>query len=328
MRILSGIQPTGELHIGNYLGAVRQWLALQAEHECLFCVVDLHALTQPQNPETFRETTLQKVIELLAAGLNPAKCTLFIQSHVREHTELAWVLNTLTPVGELERMTQYKDKSQKNPENINAGLFDYPVLMAADILIYKTDAVPVGQDQTQHLELTRTLAKKFNSKFGETFIEPKTLLSTEGAKIMSLQNPAKKMSKSDPANTAVGLFEEADSIKGKIMAAVTDTGKEVKYDIKRKPGVSNLLIVYSLFSEQPMKTVEKRFKGKGYASFKKSLGELLAEKLAPMRLKKKELEAREVYVKKILRQGASHARNLAQSTMEEVREKIGLLNLN
>lgn len=327
MRILSGIQPTGQLHIGNYLGAVRQWLDLQAEHECMFCVVDLHALTQPQDPPAFRKAILDKVIELLAAGLDPAKCTLFIQSHVREHTELAWVLNTLTPMAELERMTQYKDKSQKHPENINAGLFDYPVLMAADILLYSTEAVPVGQDQTQHLELTRTLAKKFNAKFGATFKEPKTLLSTEGAKIMSLQNPAKKMSKSDPANTVIGLFEEADVIKAKIAAAVTDTGKEVKYDVKKKPGVSNLLTMYSLFSEQPIKALEKRFKGKGYASFKKSLGELLAEKLEPMRLKKKELEAREVYVKEILRQGANHVRTLAQSKMEEVRDKIGLLSL-
>lgn len=327
MRILSGIQPTGQLHIGNYLGAVRQWLDLQAQHECLFCVVDLHALTQSQNPEEFRKAILQKVIELLAAGLNPEKCTLFIQSHVREHTELAWILNTLTPMAELERMTQYKDKSQKNPENINAGLFDYPVLMAADILMYNTEAVPVGQDQTQHLELTRTLAKKFNAKFGETFTEPKTLLSSEGAKIMSLQNPAKKMSKSDPANTYIGLFEEADSIKAKIAAAVTDTGKEIKYDIKRKPGVSNLLTIYSLFSEQPIKTLEKRFKGKGYAFFKKSLGELLSEKLEPLAKKKKEIESREVYIKEILRQGANHARTLAQSTMEEVREKIGLLSL-
>ena len=230
-------------------------------------------------------------------------------------------------MGELERMTQYKDKSQKNPENINAGLFDYPVLMAADILIYKTDAVPVGQDQTQHLELARTLAKKFNSKFGETFREPKTLLSAEGAKIMSLQNPAKKMSKSEAANTVIGLFEETDSIKEKIMTAVTDTGKEVKYDLKRKPGVSNLLTIYSLFSEQPIKTLEKRFKGKGYATFKKSLGELLSEKLEPMRRKKKEIESRQVYVKEILRQGADHARTLASATMEEVREKIGLLSL-
>ncbi len=328
MRIFSGIQPTGALHIGNYLGAVRQWLSRQAEHECLFCVVDLHALTQPQNPEEFRQATLQKVIELLAAGLNPEKCTIFIQSHVREHTELAWILNTLTPIGELERMTQYKNKSQKNPENINAGLFDYPVLMAADILMYKIEAVPVGQDQAQHLELTRTLAKKFNSRFGNTFIEPKTLLSSEGAKIMSLQDPAKKMSKSDPQNTVIGLFEETDSIKEKIMAAVTDTGKEIKYDLKRKPGVSNLLTIYSLFSEQPMETLEKRFKSKGYASFKKSLGELLSEKLEPMRKKKKEIETREVYVKEILRQGATHARALAQSTMEEVRDKVGLLNLN
>jgi len=327
MRILSGIQPTGELHIGNYLGAVRQWLELQAEHECLFMIADLHALTQSQNPEAFRKATLQKIIELLAAGLNPEKCTLFIQSHVREHTELAWILNTLTPMSELERMTQYKDKSKKNQENINAGLFDYPVLMAADILIYKTEAVPVGQDQTQHMELARTLAKKFNSRFGETFKEPKTLLSVGGAKIMSLQNPAKKMSKSDPANTVIGLFEEATSIKGKIATAVTDTGKEIKYDVKKKPGVSNLLTIYSMFSEQPVKTVEKKFQRKGYAVFKKSLGGLLSEKLEPMRRKKKEFETREVYVKEILRQGADRARTLAQSTMEEVRDKIGLFNL-
>ena len=327
MRIFSGIQSTGQTHIGNYLGSVKRWVALQKEHECFFCVVDLHALTQSQNPEDFRKVTIQKIVELLAVGLNPEKCTIFVQSHIREHTELAWILNTLTPMSELERMTQYKDKSQKSPENINAGLFDYPVLMAADILIYKTEAVPVGQDQTQHLELARTLAKKFNSKFGETFKEPKTLLSTEGAKIMSLQNPTKKMSKSDPANTVIGLFEEADSIKGKIMTAVTDTGKEVKYDVKRKPGVSNLLTIYSLFSEQPVKTVEKRFKGKGYAVFKKSLGELLSEKLEPMRRKKKEIESRQVYVKEILRQGADRARTLAPSTMEEVREKIGLLSL-
>lgn len=326
MRILSGIQPTGALHIGNYLGAVRQWLDLQAQHECLFCVVDLHALTQSQNPEEFRKAILQKVMELLAAGLNPEKCTIFIQSHVREHTELAWILNTLTPMSELERMTQYKDKSQKNPENINVGLFTYPVLMAADILMYKTEAVPVGQDQTQHLELARTLAKKFNATFGKIFLEPKTLLAPEGAKIMSLHNPTKKMSKSDPPNTVIGLFEEADSMKQKIMAAVTDAGKEIKYDMKRKPGVSNLLTIYSLLSEQPIKTLEKRFKGRGYASFKKSLGELLSEKLEPMRRKKKEIESREVYVKEILRQGADHARILAQSTMEEARDKIGLFN--
>ncbi len=327
MRILSGIQPTGTMHIGNYLGAARNWVELQKTHECLFMIADLHALTQSQNPEKFRNAVFDKIKELLAAGLDPEKCTIFVQSHIREHTELAWVLNTITPIAELERMTQYKDKSKKQAENINAGLFDYPVLMAADILLYKTEAVPVGQDQTQHLELTRTLAKKFNATFGKIFVEPKTLLAGEGAKIMSLQNPAKKMSKSDPQDTFIALFEEPDSIKEKIMTALTDTGKEIKYNPTRKPGISNLLTIYSLFSGQPIKTLEKKFKGKGYASFKKSLGELLSEKLEPLRKKKKELESRQVYVKEILRQGASRARTLAQSTMEEVREKIGFLSL-
>lgn len=327
MRILSGIQPTGTMHIGNYLGAASQWAELQKTHECLFMIADLHALTQSQNPQEFRNAVFEKIKELLASGLDPEKCTLFVQSHVKEHTELAWILNTITPIAELDRMTQYKDKSKKQAENINAGLFDYPVLMAADILMYKTEAVPVGQDQTQHLELARTLAKKFNAAFGKVFLEPKTLLAPEGAKIMSLQNPIKKMSKSDPADTYIGLFEESDVIKGKIMAAVTDTGKEVKHNPARKPGISNLLAIYSLFSGQPVKTIEKKFKGKGYASFKKSLGELLSEKLEPMRRKKKEIESREVYVKEILRQGANRARTLAQSTMEEVREKVGLLSL-
>lgn len=327
MRILSGIQPTGEMHIGNYLGAVQQWVELQEKHESMFPVVDLHALTIPQNPEAFAKATLNKIIELLAVGLDPEKCILFIQSHIQEHTELAWILNTLTPVAELERMTQYKDKAKKYKHNVNAGLFDYPVLMAADILLYKTEGVPVGQDQTQHLELTRILAKKFNGKFGKVFLEPKTLLATEGTKIMSLQNPKKKMSKSDPADASIALFEAPDAIKDKIMRAVTDTGKEIKYDPKRKPGISNLLTIYSLFSEQPIKATEKQFKGKGYAFFKKSLGELLSEKLELLRRKKKELESREVYVKEILRQGADHARTLAQSTMKEVREKIGLLSL-
>jgi tryptophanyl-tRNA synthetase len=313
------------MHIGNYLGAGRQYLEYQTKGDFFMMVVDLHALTVPQDPATFPAQTFNKVIELLALGIDPTKCTLFVQSPVKEHTELTWILNTLTPIGELERMTQYKDKSEKFKDNINVGLLDYPVLQAADILLYKPEIVPVGQDQAQHLELARTLAKKFNAKYGATFIEPKTMIVQEGAKIMSLQNPEKKMSKSDPANTSIGLFDQADSIKEKIMAAVTDKGKEIKYDVKRKPGVSNLLTIYSLFSGQTIKTLEKKFKGKGYAAFKRSLGELLSEKLEPMRKKKKEIDAREVYVKEILRQGANHARALAQSTMEEVRERIGLL---
>ncbi len=325
MRIFSGIQPTGELHIGNYLGAVRNWIELQNTGECLFCVVDLHALTVTQKPEEFRKAILNKVIELLALGIDPEKCTLFIQSQVKEHTELAWILNTLAPLGDLERMTQFKDKSKKNKENINMGLLDYPVLMASDILLYKTEAVPVGQDQTQHLELARNLAKKFNALYGHTFTEPKTLLRETGAKIMSLQDPKKKMSKSDGAQTAIGIFDEPSSIEEKISHAVTDTGKEVRFDPEKKPGISNLLTIYSLMSNEPVKMLEKKFKGKGYATFKKDLTDLLVSMLEPFRKKKKELKARELYVQEILRQGASRARSIASSTMEDVRAKIGLL---
>lgn len=325
MRILSGIQPTGELHIGNYLGAVRQWVELQKDHECIFPIVDLHALTVSQNPETFAKTTFQKSVELLAAGINPAKSALFIQSHVKEHTELAWLLNTLTPVAELERMTQYKDKAKKHKENVNAGLFDYPVLMAADILLYKIEGVPVGEDQTQHLELARSLVKKFNALYGNTFPEPKTLLSSSGARIMSLKEPNKKMSKSDDPDSFIGLFEESESMKRKVMSATTDTGKEIRYNLVKKPGISNLLTVYSLLAGVPIKTLEKKFKGKGYSAFKTSLAGTLEQTIAPFRKKKKELEARELYVQEILQQGEIKARSIASSTMSEVRKKMGLL---
>ncbi len=325
MRIFSGIQPTGTLHIGNYLGAVRQWIQLQKEHECLFCVVDLHALTVPQDPEALRNATREKVIELLAVGLDPARCTIFVQSHVPQHTELAWILATLTPLSELERMTQYKDKAKKYQGHLNAGLLNYPVLMAADVLLHLTDAVPVGKDQTQHLELTRILARKFNNKYGKIFKEPKTLMPAQGAKVMSLQEPTKKMSKSDAPESFISVFEEPKVIKEKIAKAVTDKGKEMRYDPERKPGISNLLMLYSLFSEQPIKTVEKNFRGKGYAVLKKSLAELLCQKLEPMRKKKKELSSRDIYVQTIIKQGAVKARSIASNTMELVRSKVGLL---
>lgn len=313
------------MHIGNYLGAVSQWLELQEQHECFFCVVDLHAITVPQDPKMLRKATQEKVVELLATGINPEKCTLFVQSQVPQHTELAWVLNTLTPLGELERMTQFKDKAKKQKNEVFAGLFNYPVLMASDILLYKTKAVPVGQDQTQHLELTRKLAKKFNSRFGETFAEPETILRKEAAKIMSLKDPRKKMSKSDKQESWIGVFEEPDALKKKIMGAVTDTGKEVRLDEKKKPGISNLLVIYSSFSQEPLQKTEKRFAKKDYAFLKKSLVSLLTEKLEPLRRKKKELDSRELYVKEILRQGQGRASSIAQSTMADVKEKVGLL---
>jgi len=326
MTIFSGIQPTGTLHIGNYLGAIKQWIELQEKNECLFCIVDLHALTAPPyQPEALQDLILEKAIVYLAAGVDPEKTIIFVQSEIKEHSELAWLLNTITPVGELNRMTQYKEKAKKFSQNLNAGLLNYPVLMAADILLYQTDIVPVGQDQKQHVELTRMIAKKFNQKFGRTFKIPKLKLSETGAKIMSLTQPLKKMSKTDQPESQLLLFDEPEEIKQKIMKAVTDTGKIIKYDPKNKPGISNLLTIYSLFSAQTIKELERKFKGKGYADFKKSLAELLILKLEPFRQKRKELLAREVYVKEILSRGRKRAQIIASSTIQDVRKKMGLI---
>jgi len=324
MRVFSGIQPTGTIHIGNYLGAIKQWIELQEKNKCVFCIVDLHALTVPYDPKKLEELILEKAIAYLAAGVNPEKSIIFVQSQVREHAELTWLLNTVTPLGELGRMTQYKEKSKKFKSNLNAGLLDYPVLMAADILLYQTDLVPVGEDQAQHVELTRTIARKFNQRFGETFKIPEVKLPKMGARIMSLINPAKKMSKSDPWESYIGLFDEADEIKQKIMRSVTDTGKIIKYNPEKKAGISNLLTIYSLFSGKTIKELERKFKTKGYADFKKSLTEVLVNSLEPFRRKRKELLSREVYVKEILEQGRKRAEILAQSTMNEVRKKMGL----
>ena len=340
MRIFSGIRPTGGLHIGNYLGAIKQWLELQEKNECVFCIVDLHAITTPYRPGELQRNIMDLATAYLATGLDPEKCIFFVQSQIKEHSELAWILGTIIPLGELQRMTQFKEKSKKHPEYVNAGLLNYPLLMAADILLYQTEAVPVGKDQQQHVELTREIARRFNKKFGITFKEPKTLLPKIGEKIMSLQNPLKKMSKTDDPRGCIGLFDEPDQIKEKVMKAVTDAGKTIRYNPKLKPGVSNLLTIYSLFSGKPIKevdelrssspfanvrVVEKKFKGKGYAELKKQLTELLISKLEVFRRKRKELLTREVYVKEILNQGRSRARVIAQSTMTEVRKKIGLI---
>ena len=325
MRIFSGIRPSsGELHIGNYLGAVKQWLSLQDNNESIFCIVDLHGITTPYNPKELQKNVLEIAITYLATGLNPEKSIIFIQSQVKEHTELAWLLGTITPLGELKRMTQFKEKAKRHPKYINAGLLNYPILMAADILLYQTDLVPVGKDQEQHVELTRTIARRFNRNFGKTFKEPRVLLSKFGQKIMSLQEPKKKMSKSDNSKSYIGLFDKPEEIKEKIMAAVTDPGKKIKYDKRRKPGISNLLTIYSLFSNRPINKIEKEFKEGGYSEFKKSLANLLALKLEPFRRKRKELLSRKVYVEEILKNGAKRAETLAQSTMTEVRRKMGL----
>jgi tryptophanyl-tRNA synthetase len=325
MRVFSGIQPTGQLHIGNYLGAIKQWIELQEKNECIFCIVDLHALTVPYEPKNLQDLILEKAIIYLASGINPEKSIIFVQSHVKEHAELAWLLNTITPLGDLGRMTQYKEKSKKFKQNVNAGLLNYPILMASDILLYQTDLVPVGEDQKQHVELTRTIARRFNQKFGELLKIPQAKLPKMGAKIMSLQDPLRKMSKTDSPESQIGLFDEPEEIRTKIMRAVTDTGKTIKYDPKKKPGVSNLLMIYSLLSGKTIKELEKKFKGKGYAEFKKSLSDLLVNSLEPFRRKKKELLHREVYVKEILSQGAKRAQTIAQSTIQEIEKKMGLI---
>jgi len=324
MRIFSGIRPTGDLHIGNYLGAIQQWLKLQKDNECIFCIVDLHAITTPYNPKKLQKNILEVTATYLATGLNPSKSIIFVQSKVKEHSELAWLLGTITPVGELQRMTQYKEKTKKHQKHINAGLLNYPILMAADILLYQTDVVPVGRDQQQHVELTKTIAKKFNSQFGETFKIPKILLSKEGAKIMSLQNPRKKMSKTDQTNSWISLFDKPEIIKQKIMKATTDTGKKIIYSPQKKPGISNLLSIYSLFSKKPIKVLEKDFKNKGYVKLKKALINLLIDSLKPFRRKQKELLSREVYIEEILGQGKRKAELIAQSTLQEAKKKMGL----
>ena len=324
MRIFSGIRPTGGLHLGNYLGSIKQWITLQDSNECVFCIVDLHAITTPYNPKELQKNILETTAVYLAAGINPEKSIIFVQSEVKEHAELAWLLGTITPMGELSRMTQFKDKSKQHKDYINAGLFTYPVLMASDILLYKAKAVPVGKDQEQHVELTRTISKKFNQKFGEIFPEPETILPETGAKIMSLTNPKKKMSKSDDAKSCISLFDSPEDITKKIMSAETDSGKDVIYNITKKPGISNLLTIYSLIKNISTKEIEKEFKGKGYGDFKKSLAKELVDYLEPFRRKQKELQTRDVYIKDILTKGASRAKTIAETTMKEVREKMGL----
>jgi tryptophanyl-tRNA synthetase len=325
--IFSGIQPTGTIHIGNYLGAIKNWVELQKNpnYDCFFSVVDLHAMTIPYDAKKFQEIIYNTVIDNLAAGLDPGKCTIFIQSQVKEHSELTWILNTLAPLGELERMTQFKEKAKEQKKEVNAGLLTYPVLQAADILLYKTNFVPVGKDQEQHIELSRTLARKFNSKFGKVFEEPATLIPKTGAKIMSLQDPSKKMSKSHGPESYIALFDSDDEIRRKIKISVTDSGKEIKDDEKNKPAISNLLTIYHLFSEKPIKEIEKKYAGRGYAEFKNDLAEVIIKYLKPLREKREKLAKNPDYVRDILEQGRKRAQKIASQTMEEVKKATGLI---
>lgn len=324
MIVFSGIRPTNQIHLGNYLGAIKQWIDLQKDNECVFCIVDLHAITTPYDPKELQKDIQNILIVYLAAGIDPDKSIIFVQSHVKEHTELAWLFETITPLGELNRMTQFKDKSKQNKDYINSGLLNYPVLMAADILLYKGEAVPVGKDQEQHVELTRTIAKKFNQKFGQTFKEPKSIIPKEGAKIMSLVDPKKKMSKSDDQKSCLFLFDSPEAITKKIMSATTDSGKEIKYNITKKPGISNLLTIYSLLTGKTTQEIEKEFHKKTYSEFKKSLAEVIINYLEPFRRKQKELMTREVYIQEILKKGHDRAQTMAKITMQEVKDKMGL----
>lgn len=317
MRIFSGIQPTNQLHIGNYLGAIKQWKELQPNNECLFWVADLHSLTVPYDPKTLEERVLEVVSVYLAAGLE--KSIIFRQSDIKEHTELAWLLSTVTPLGDLQRMTQFKDKSQKHEKNITAGLLNYPVLMAADILLYQPDLVPVGRDQKQHVELTKTIAKRFNQRFTETFKIPEPFIAKVGAKIMSLKQPERKMSKSDNPDTFISLFDTEEDIKKKIMTSTTDSGKDIIYSEDKK-GISNLLTIYSLFENKSIKDLEKEFSNSSYKEFKESLANVLIEKLKPFR----ENKANKKLLQKTLNKGAKNARKIAEQTMIKVRKNMGL----
>jgi tryptophanyl-tRNA synthetase len=322
-RIFSGAQPTGNLHVGNYLGALRNWVALQSEYESFFCVVDLHAITVPQNPAHLAAKTREVARIYLAAGVDPQVSTIFIQSDVKEHAELAWVLNCVVRISELERMTQFKDKAKKQRENVLAGLLTYPALMAADILLYQTDLVPVGQDQKQHLELTRDIAERFNRDFGETFRVPDAYIPKVGAKIMALDDPSKKMSKSDEnANGRISLLDDPDAVRRKVKRAVTDSGTEVRFDESR-PAVSNLLSMFQLFTGRTPEEVESHFAGKGYAQLKGDLAEATVEFLRPFQERVRGIGDEEL--SRILRGGADKARAIAEVTMRQVKERTGLV---
>lgn len=322
-RIFSGAQPTGNLHIGNYLGALKNWVALQNEFESFFCIVNLHAITLPQDPKVLRQKTLDLARIYLAAGIDPRVSTVFIQSDVSEHAELAWVLNCIARMGELERMTQFKDKAKGKTEKVGAGIFAYPVLMASDILLYKTDLVPIGQDQKQHLELTRDLAERFNRDFGETFIVPEAFIPPVGAKIQSLAEPAKKMSKSDEnLNGSIFLLDDADTITKKIKRAVTDSGTEIKFDSSR-PAITNLLTIYRLLTGKTADQCEAHFAGKGYGQFKSELAETAIEFMKPFQEKVKDFSDEEL--KKILKNGADKARTIARETLKDVYVKMGIV---
>lgn len=324
--ILSGIQATGNLTLGNYLGAIKNWIKMQEEYDCYYMIADLHSLTVRNDPEILRKRALQVLAIYLASGLDPDKNTIFLQSHVSAHTQLSWVLNCYTYMGELNRMTQFKDKSAKHADNINSGLFTYPVLMAADILVYNANLVPVGEDQRQHLEITRDIAERFNSIYGETFVIPEAHIEKQGAKIMGLQNPTSKMSKSTTnLNDVIFLTDSPEDIRKKFKKAVTDSENCVRYDKENKPGVSNLMTIYGLIEEKSMDEIEKEFAEKGYGDFKSATAEAVVKKLQPLQESYYTLLENPENLKEIYEKGAKKASQRANKILKEVYRKIGLI---
>jgi tryptophanyl-tRNA synthetase len=324
--ILSGIQATGSLTLGNYLGALNNWVEMQDKYNCYYMIADLHTLTIRKDPEELRQNTLSLIALYIAAGLDPEKNIIFIQSHVPAHTQLSWVLNCYTYMGELNRMTQFKDKSAKHADNINSGLFNYPVLMAADILAYSADLVPVGEDQKQHLELTRDIAERFNSIYGETFTVPEPYIGKVGARIMGLQDPTSKMSKSSPNELdKVLVTDTPDDIRKKFKKAVTDSENKVRYDRDEKPGVSNLMGIYGILKNKSMEEIEAEFDGEGYGTFKTAVAEAVVERLEPLQKKYYELLENPEMLKAIYEKGDKKANEKANKILKEVYTKIGLV---
>ncbi|MGI9165654.1 MAG: tryptophan--tRNA ligase [Pyrinomonadaceae bacterium] len=322
-RIFSGAQPTGNVHLGNYLGALRNWVALQQEYESFFCIVNLHAITLPQDPKLLAEKTRELARIYLAVGIDPDISTIFVQSDVSEHAELTWILNCIARMSELERMTQFKDKARKQRENVAVGLFDYPVLMASDILLYQTDLVPVGEDQKQHLELTRDLAIRFNRDYGETFRVPEPYIPKLGARIMSLSDPTRKMSKSDDdPNGCVMLLDDADAVRRKFKRAVTDSGTEIRFNESR-PAITNLLTIYQLLTGQQPEAIEAHFSGKGYAQMKEDLADITIQFLQPFQERVRGISDEEL--NGILERGSDKARKIARVTFKQVLEGMGIV---
>lgn len=324
--VLSGIQPSGRLTLGNYLGALKNWVPLSAQYDCYYMLVDLHAITVRQDPKVLRERCYEFLALYIACGLDPAQNTLFVQSHVPAHARLSWILNCYTQMGELNRMTQFKDKSAKHSDNINAGLFDYPVLMAADILLYQAGQVPVGDDQKQHLELTRDVATRFNNLYGKVFTVPEPMIPPVGARIMSLQEPTKKMSKSDEAETnAIYLLDPVDTIIRKLKRAVTDPGNEVRYDIAEKPGVSNLMSILAAASGQSFESIVEQYNGQGYGKFKQACADAVVACLEPVQRKYHEVREDTEGLRKVLRAGAEAASARADATLMRVHDVLGFI---